>query len=854
MSLRTLRFPSNVYHTIKLTGIMSILHTNFHPVTKTSLSTTFHFFITTCWLLLATYGIPLHSASIVIDNKTYSIDTLAHFKVGPGTYYTSLRLRSNNRLDVFFLKADATNPHLTFKAALGRDSIYMGEQPSVLANRKSKEGAQYFAGTNGDFYVTAGYVGLPTGCTLIDGQIATPPAGNRKSIAFNEQQQPAIGLFTYGIKAKLKDEVWTIDHVNHLREANQLVLFNQHNGKGTRTNPYGTEVLIKLQDGEIWGVNKTLKAKVIKIETGKGNMSLPAGHAVLSGHGTSQTLLNTLAENDELTIEITMTLDGINDSYSNAIGGEARAPMLKNGVVELTDVWNELHPRTGIGYSEDKKTVIFCVVDGRGLSAGVTTKQLAQIMQSAGAYTAFNMDGGGSSSMYVKSFGPMNVPSDGTERAVANSIFAVSTAPTDNTVAEIKPYNTTIKLPKFGVFKPMFLGYNQYGMLINKDLQGVVLSCSPQVGEIAADGRFVASGNDGGFVTATYNGITTLFRVELVTSAEIAFRLDSILIDSRREYPIQVQSVIGLNTMDVLPAALTWKANNPSVCSIENGVLKGLQNGSTYITGTLGDFKDSLKVNVEVPEYGKLVVDSFSTNSWSLEASSALNAVLNYQNLPENWTYGSVVNYVFNSTRAPFIKLIGNMNLYSLPDTIKFTYNIGDISCSKLIFSFRANNSTTDITKEFTGFTQNSDLTISFPVESLFNVSDISVYPIRLNYLNFYLNSQTSGQAYRLALKDIILSYKGYAVSGTLQQFIEGLFIYPNPVKNKQLIIRLDNNNSGILNVNFFSTAGQLVYSENIKSISKNEYNISLDKMTPGTYIIKVNAGNEQYSSTVLIQ
>jgi len=87
------------------------------------------------------------SQSISIDGKTYSIDTLSNFKVGPGAQYTALRLKSNNRLDVFFLKVDADNPYITFRAALGKDSIYTGEQPSSMAKRKSKEGAVYFAGT-----------------------------------------------------------------------------------------------------------------------------------------------------------------------------------------------------------------------------------------------------------------------------------------------------------------------------------------------------------------------------------------------------------------------------------------------------------------------------------------------------------------------------------------------------------------------------------------------------------------------------------------------------------------------------------------------------------------------------------
>jgi len=178
--------------------------------------------------------------------------------------------------------------------------------------------------------------------------------------------------------------------------------------------------------------------------------------------------------------------------------------MLKNGAPTTDQIWTDLHPRTAFGYSQDKKTSFHCVVDGRGISAGVSTKELAELMMSAGAYEAINLDGGGSSCLYVKDFGPMNTPSDGTERAVANGIFVVSNAPTDNIIAEIRAYENTIKLPHFGVFKPKFLGYNQYGMLINKDVQGIVLSCNEATGFINERGEFVASGINGGTLNANY--------------------------------------------------------------------------------------------------------------------------------------------------------------------------------------------------------------------------------------------------------------------------------------------------------------------------------------------------------------
>jgi len=791
--------------------------------------------------------------NLVVDGVSYSVDTLAHYKVGPGTHYTSLRLQAAKRLDVFFLKVDATNPHISFKAALGRDSIYTGEQPSAMAKRKSKEGSVYFAGTNGDFYATTGYIGYPVAGCMVESEIARI-TNSRYVVTFNENNTPGIGVMSYNGTVKSGLSTWTINSVNHLREDNKLVLFNQHNGKVTRTNAFGTEVLVQLLSGQTWGVNKAVKVKVVKIEQNKGNMVIPKGHAVLSGHGTAAANLNTLTENAELDITLNMLLDGQASSYTEVVGGDNRKPMLRNGVVELGEVWAELHPRTGIGYSQDSKFITFCVVDGRGASVGVTTKQLAEIMKSAGAYTAFNMDGGGSSCMYVKEFGPMNATSDGTERAVANGLFAVSSAPTDNLISEIKAYNSTIKLPKFGVFMPKFLAYNQYGALINKDVQGVVLSCDAQVGEIAADGRFVASGTQGGIVTARYNNVETQFRVELISSAQVAFKLDSVLIDSKREYPVQIQSVIGINTMDVLPAALTWKANDATICSIERGILKGLKNGITYIIGSLGDFKDSVKVIVEIPENGIRISDNFDTQSWTMDASAALNAVLNTQNLPANWTSGAAVNYVFNSTRAPYIKLTKNLNLYSLPDTLKITLNLGDMSVSKLLVSLRAANASSDFTKEFTGIAQNTDVTLAVPIASMLSTADISIYPIKLNYLNFYLGTQTAGQGYRLALKDITLCYKNYTVSGISQLLSNGFSLYPNPVKGNQLTIRLEKNINGLLNLSLYSVNGQLVYAKNFKNTSNNEYNFPVGDLKTGIYILKAGFEKQQFSGEVYIQ
>ncbi len=794
----------------------------------------FFLFIFVCFSAVTSF-----SGNIIINGKSYTMDTVANFKVGPGVNYTAIELRGDKRLNVFFLKTDVTNPYISYKSALGRDSIYSGERPTSVAARKSKEGSMYIAGTNGDFYETSGNIGYPIGVSLIEKEIAKTPI-NWRLLAFDENKVPYVGTMTYSGNISFGTTTFPINHTNHIRGENQLVLYNQYNGKYTRTNSFGTEVLVKLSEGETWGTNKNIKVKVLQIEKDKGAMAIPAGLAVLSGHGTAQSVLNTLNIGDEVTITFDLILDGVASSYITAVGGDRRETMLQNGVVNTTEVWNELHPRTGFGYSQDKKTVIHCVVDGRGVSAGATTKELAELMLYAGAYTAFNLDGGGSSCLFVKDFGPMNTPSDGSERAVSNGIYIVSSAPTDNVITEIEAYESTIKLPRYGVLKPKFLGYNQYGTLINKDLNPVSLSCNEELGFINEQGQLVASGEKGGILNASYNGITTKVKIDIVQEAEIKIRLDSLLIDNRREYPIEVQSIVGLNTMSIYPDALTWTVKDPEVCTVTKGIVKGVKNGITTVFGNLGTYKDSLKIKVEIPSSGQITFDKFNVNDWKMEATSTFNATMSNTNLPSNWEHGAVINFNYSPNRVRFVKLSRNISFYSLPDTLKIKLNLGDILLNKAILSLKRSNSTQSITKEFIGLPNNRDAEIIVPLDKLFDTSDIATYPIGFEYLNFYLEPQTSTRPYTLAVKDISLFYKGLSVTYLSTKQMEKFQVYPNPLIGNTLYLKFMKDFSRNATVTLYNMNGQTLYSKYIIGVSSEVITISLPNLVAGSYLMKI--------------
>ncbi|MDO4888977.1 MAG: phosphodiester glycosidase family protein [Actinomycetaceae bacterium] len=81
-------------------------------------------------------------------------------------------------------------------------------------------------------------------------------------------------------------------------------------------------------------------------------------------------------------------------------------------------------PRTLVGAKEDG-TLVFVVVDGRnkGYSRGVTMTEAAEIMQSLGCETAYNLDGGGSSTMYFNGQ-VVNQPGEsGKERGTSDILY-----------------------------------------------------------------------------------------------------------------------------------------------------------------------------------------------------------------------------------------------------------------------------------------------------------------------------------------------------------------------------------------------------------------------------------------------
>ena len=84
---------------------------------------------------------------------------------------------------------------------------------------------------------------------------------------------------------------------------------------------------------------------------------------------------------------------------------------------------NNRHPRTCIGITEE--SIIFVTIDGRSeTAAGMNLYEAQKLLLDLGCQDAINLDGGGSTSMWLKDKGLVNIPSDKTgERPVANALI-----------------------------------------------------------------------------------------------------------------------------------------------------------------------------------------------------------------------------------------------------------------------------------------------------------------------------------------------------------------------------------------------------------------------------------------------
>ncbi len=722
--------------------------------------------------------------------KQFAVDTIKHFKSGPGMTLTQLRftrLSDGLWFDSQSIDFDLDNTkNIELKVETGRDTCNTAETISSMARRKTEATRRPVAAINGDFFITSSFaanhplgnkiLGYPNMSSASRGKIISPDvidyASRENAFILGDDGNMWIDAtdLTYTFNVPGKKNPMKIYHANYDRADGEIIIYNSHFGSSTRTAAGGCEFAVEPVEGETWGFNRDIKMRVVTAPSTAGNMAIPANGAVISA-GKSRTsqiaYMEKVKVGDEIPVHIGLSLPAFGSitptSIKEVIGGDVR--ILKEGVVTTeANRWintpGASYIRSLIGYSADRRHIVICAID-RGSLGGVSYYEAADLMKFLGCHDALDLDGGGSTELWHQKLGIVNTLRDGSERAVANAFFAFINAPEDNEIAELRFADPALNLPQYATYTPTFYGYNRYGELIDTDVTGVTLSCEPALGDVIDNATSLyVKGSGTHRLTATRNGITATVAVNVTGAENLKLKHTSALIDNHRTWTIGVVSTVGTKEMVVDPRALSWTSSDPSTVKVDElGRVNGLRNGSAQLTGTLGNFSSTVDVTVECPEAAEM------SDKALLEASNWKSSVSG-GSFSQAADGGLDISCRFSSTRNPYLTLTPTQSaFYSLPSGFRLALDKGNAVINSVKLTFE----TADKRRPTVEFTTSGDTKNSFTGDfgAIADTSDVAAtYPLRLMSVYLDMKGIKASTDYKFSIPSFDLLYKDYSGAG----------------------------------------------------------------------------------------
>ena len=392
-----------------------------------------------------------------------------------------------------------------------------------------------------------------------------------------------------------------------------------------------------------------------------------------------------------------------------------------------------------------------------------------------------------------------------------------------------------MRAPKYGIYTPQIYGYNQYGVLVDTDVKGFTLSCPAALGEIINDGSTLFGNGSGTHtLTATYNGITATIPVTIESTVP-EIKYSNVLLDNYRKWPVDVQSLVNGEYMALSPEALSWSSADESIVTIDpnTGIAQGLKDGTTTLTGSVGDFTGSVNVTVQCPtDRVQPVLPRDNVSSWNLTTSSMTSCTI------APLDNGMAFDYVIKSTRGPQFKVTqDSLPMWSLPDSLRIRVKpVGEAAITNLTISFRANNATPQSFK-FEEIVSGVENVLTIPMSSLGEANDIGIYPVFINSMMVMVKG-SSATDYRIEMPGFEAIYVNAPV-GIEEIIADGneadIIIADGVITTPDIVEAIE----------VYNLAGQkVVTAANTNSIATPE---------AGTYIVKVVANGSAKAKKIAL-
>lgn len=681
---------------------------------------------------------------------TYTVDTVFHAKVGPGTTQTALRLTGPRAMDVFYVTVDQSTPGVSIRTLSGGDKVAGNARTSAMAQKHTREGLHYFAGSNGDFYFTGGtasngssIVGTPTNAFVVDRETFRSSASSYQFSVDTAGVARVCRLSFASGTVSLGEQTAPLKAVNNDAPNNAVTVYTSKFWGSANQGALAdncSEVTARLVEGEAFHAGCKCRMEITSTPTRTGDLAIPDEGFVLLGRGSAEGFVAALKPGDIVTLDnVVLTPEGQPIVPSCVVSGN---PKNVGGGINLDSEAERgdaaaFHPRTGIGVSADGTKIVMMVVDGRsGRSAGCTTGTLGDLLIFAGCHEGVNLDGGGSSTLYTEALGVRNACSDGNERQVSNAVYAVLEAPEDSVVAELAFYDYNPTLPFYGMFTPRLIAFNKHGLALDTDFKDFTLSCPAELGEIINDGHTLyITGRGCHALTARFGDAEVSIPVYVGDATEASLHSESVVIDSRHPYSIGLYSSVAGRRIDLNPAALQWSSGDASVATVDAaGLISAVANGKTTVTGTSSE-GISLTQYVSV-ENADAVETPFITFADAASWRTAKSDIVDVTYTPGTAGFG--VDFTVKLTRNPKFTLnVPDITTFGLPEAIDLVLRPGATKFSKIALSVVAANRAQAEAIELSEIPEGELVTARFNLADYFDTADLTTFPITVRNIAF---------------------------------------------------------------------------------------------------------------------
>lgn len=347
-------------------------------------------------------------------------------RVGPGLNLLRIRdTRGPNRIRVLKLNPDKS---LTLDMELSNDLIPDHETTSSMAERN-----EAVAAINGDYTLLPSdpAKGRPVHTFAYDSELVTSPLLWGRNFALTPDEQTVyIGHPEFRASLTQQDtgETWDIEAWNKVpASSGEITAYTVRGGYNHRPPKNACSTRLLPLDSPALHPDQTNVVQTFYVDMTKcASKRMPRrGGVVLSapwGSAEGDMMVAALLQGETVTLGWTTGWPQVTET----IGGNPT--LLENGVITAENCSDsyfcDRNPRTGIGVDDTGK-LLLVTVDGRQKgSVGMKPVAFARLFEWLGATSALNLDGGGSTTMWVRGQ-IVNRVSGPAERPVGSAVLIV---------------------------------------------------------------------------------------------------------------------------------------------------------------------------------------------------------------------------------------------------------------------------------------------------------------------------------------------------------------------------------------------------------------------------------------------